>query len=49
MLLKVEIQIKKVIATDGKVGGQKGEEVRNKLVIIVIIFRNLGSKNCANH
>lgn len=29
----------------GKVGGWKGKEARNKLVIIVIIFRNLGSKN----
>lgn len=45
MLLREEIYINKVMATNGRVGKWKNEEVRSKLVIIITDFRDLGSKS----
>lgn len=47
MLLRVEIHIKKAMASSGRVGRQKGKEGTN--IIIVTIFRNLGRKKDWNY
>lgn len=47
MPLKVELQIKKLIATRGRVGKQKKEEPKDKLTIFLTIFKNTGSENCS--